>query len=151
MKSNRQEKILELIKNKIFLTQEDLQNELLSLGYNVTQSTVSRDIKELRIVKGHDAQGNYRYIANEPKAAVMQNREHYRELFSRSVKSVAFSLNNVVVKCYTGMAQSACVTVDEMFGDMMLGSLAGDDTIIIVTAGEPQSARLALELNKLLK
>lgn len=151
MKSNRQEKILELIKNKIFLTQEDLQNELLSLGYNVTQSTVSRDIKELRIVKGHDAQGNYRYIANEPTAAVMQNREHYRELFSRSVKSVAFSLNNVVVKCYTGMAQSACVTVDEMFGDMMLGSLAGDDTIIIVTAGEPQSARLALELNKLLK
>lgn len=151
MKSNRQEKILELIKNKIFLTQEDLQNELLSLGYNVTQSTVSRDIKELRIVKGHDADGNYRYIANEPTAAVMQNREHYRELFSRSVKSVAFSLNNVVVKCYTGMAQSACVTVDEMFGDMMLGSLAGDDTIIIVTAGEPQSARLALELNKLLK
>ena len=151
MKSNRQEKILELIKNKIFLTQEDLQNELLSLGYNVTQSTVSRDIKELRIVKGHDADGNYRYIANEPTAAVMQNREHYRELFSRSVKSVAFSLNNVVIKCYTGMAQSACVTVDEMFGDMMLGSLAGDDTIIIVTAGEPQSARLALELNKLLK
>ena len=151
MKSNRQEKILELIKSKIFLTQEDLQNELMSLGYNVTQSTVSRDIKELRIVKGHDADGNYRYIANEPTAAVMQNREHYRELFSRSVKSVAFSLNNVVIKCYTGMAQSACVTVDEMFGDMMLGSLAGDDTIIIVTAGEPQSARLALELNKLLK
>lgn len=151
MKSNRQEKILELIKNKIFLTQEDLQNELLALGYNVTQSTVSRDIKELRIVKGHDAQGNYRYIANEPTASVMQNREHYRELFSRSVKSVAFSLNNVVIKCYTGMAQSACVTVDEMFGDMMLGSLAGDDTIIIVTSGEPQSAHLALELNKLLK
>ena len=49
------------------------------------------------------------------------------------------------------MAQSACVTVDEMFGDMMLGSLAGDDTIIIVTSGEPQSAHLALELNKLLK
>ena len=151
MKSNRQEKILELIKNKIFLTQEDLQNELLSLGYNVTQSTVSRDIKELRIVKGHDANGNYRYIANEPTSTVMQNREHYRELFSRSVKSVAFSLNNVVIKCYTGMAQSACVTVDEMFGDMMLGSLAGDDTIIIVTSGEPQSAHLALELNKLLK
>ena len=62
MKSNRQEKILELIKNKIFLTQEDLQNELLALGYNVTQSTVSRDIKELRIVKGHDSDGNYRYF-----------------------------------------------------------------------------------------
>lgn len=151
MKSNRQEKILELIKNKIFLTQEDLQNELLALGYNVTQSTVSRDIKELRIVKGHDSEGNYRYIANEPTAAVMQNREHYRDFFSRAVKTVAFSLNNVVVKCYTGMASSACVAVDEMFGDMMLGSLAGDDTIIIVTAGEPQSAHLTAELNKLLK
>ena len=151
MKSNRQEKILELIKNKIFLTQEDLQNELLALGYNVTQSTVSRDIKELRIVKGHDSDGNYRYIANEPTAAVMQNREHYRDFFSRAVKTVAFSLNNVVVKCYTGMASSACVAVDEMFGDMMLGSLAGDDTIIIVTAVEPQSAHLTAELNKLLK
>ena len=151
MKSNRQEKILELIKNKIFLTQEDLQNEPLALGYNVTQSTVSRDIKELRIVKGHDSDGNYRYIANEPTAAVMQNREHYRDFFSRAVKTVAFSLNNVVVKCYTGMASSACVAVDEMFGDMMLGSLAGDDTIIIVTAGEPQSAHLTAELNKLLK
>ena len=151
MKSNRQEKILELIKNKIFLTQEDLQNELLAVGYNVTQSTVSRDIKELRIVKGHDSDGNYRYIANEPTAAVMQNREHYRDFFSRAVKTVAFSLNNVVVKCYTGMASSACVAVDEMFGDMMLGSLAGDDTIIIVTAGEPQSAHLTAELNKLLK
>lgn len=151
MKSNRQEKILELIKNKIFLTQEDLQNELLALGYNVTQSTVSRDIKELRIVKGHDSDGNYRYIANEPTAAIMQNREHYRDFFSRAVKTVAFSLNNVVVKCYTGMASSACVAVDEMFGDMMLGSLAGDDTIIIVTAGEPQSAHLTAELNKLLK
>ena len=151
MKSNRQEKILELIKNKIFLTQEDLQNELLALGYNVTQSTVSRDIKELRIVKGHDSDGNYRYIANEPTAAVMQNREHYRDFFSRAVKTVAFSLNNVVVKCYTGMASSACVAVDEMFGDMMLGSLAGDDTIIIVTAGEPQSAHLTAELIKLLK
>ena len=151
MKSNRQEKILELIKNKIFLTQEDLQNELLALGYNVTQSTVSRDIKELRIVKGHDSDGNYRYIATEPTAAVMQNREHYRDFFSRAVKTVAFSLNNVVVKCYTGMASSACVAVDEMFGDMMLGSLAGDDTIIIVTAGEPQSAHLTAELNKLLK
>ena len=123
----------------------------MALGYNVTQSTVSRDIKELRIVKGHDSDGNYRYIANEPTAAVMQNREHYRDFFSRAVKTVAFSLNNVVVKCYTGMASSACVAVDEMFGDMMLGSLAGDDTIIIVTAGEPQSAHLTAELNKLLK
>ncbi len=151
MKSNRQEKILELIKNKIFITQEDLQSELLALGYNVTQSTVSRDIKELRIVKGHDDKGNYRYISNDTTPQLSPDNEHYRELFVRSAKSVAYSLNNVVIKCYTGMASSACVAVDEMFGDMMLGSLAGDDTIIIVTAGETQSTRLTGELNKLLK
>lgn len=149
MKTNRQERILELIKTKIFITQEDLQNELMALGYNVTQSTVSRDIKELKIVKGHDALGNYRYIANVPPVA--RNKDHYCELFIRSAKSIAFALNNVVIKCYTGMASSACVAVDEMFGDMMLGSLAGDDTIIIVTSGEQQSAALSNELNKLLK
>ena len=80
-----------------------------------------------------------------------RNTEHYRKLFTGAVKSVSFSLNNVVIKCFTGMASSACVAVDEMFGDMMLGSLAGDDTIIIVTASEPQSAALTAELNKLLK
>ena len=66
MKSKRQEKILELIKEKIFLTQEDLQAALIADGFDVTQSTVSRDIKELRIVKGHDRDGNYRYIAVHP-------------------------------------------------------------------------------------
>ena len=68
MKSKRQEKILELIKEKIFLTQEELQNALIEAGYDVTQSTVSRDIKKLRIVKGHDRDGNYRYIAAEQTA-----------------------------------------------------------------------------------
>lgn len=149
MKNKRQEKILEIIKKKIFLTQEELQSELLSLGFNITQSTVSRDIKELRIVKGHDAAGNYRYIVNEPKIS-LQSQEHYRELFSRAVKSLNYSLNNVVVKCHTGMASSACVAVDELFGDLMLGSLAGDDTIIIVTIGEEQSGALVDELKKLL-
>ena len=64
MKNKRQEKIIELIKNKICLTQEDLQQGLLELGYNVTQSTISRDIRELKIVKGRDSAGNYRYICN---------------------------------------------------------------------------------------
>ncbi len=150
MKSKRQAKILELINERIILTQEDLQNELINLGFNVTQSTVSRDIKELRIVKGHDSAGNYRYVTNNSGASASHTKEHYRSLFSSAAKSVDFSLNNVVVKCYTGMASSACVALDELFGDMMLGSLAGDDTIIIVTKGEAQSELMAKELIKLL-
>ena len=150
MKSKRQAKILELINEQIILTQEELQNELIRLGFNVTQSTVSRDIKELRIVKGHDSAGNYRYVTNNSGGTSSHTKEHYRNLFSSAAKSVAFSLNNVVVKCYTGMASGACVALDELFGDMMLGSLAGEDTIIIVTKGEAQSALIAGEITKLL-
>ena len=150
MKSKRQLKILELIKNKICLTQEDLQNGLKELGFNVTQSTVSRDIRELKLVKGRDEQGNYRYLANPVNKLSKKDDLHYREMFRRSAKSIRYSLNNVVVKCDVGMASSACVAVDEMFGDLMLGSLAGDDTIIIVTEGEEQSKLLCENLNQLI-
>ncbi len=150
MKSRRQEKILELIKEKVCLTQEDLQNGLLDLGYNVTQSTVSRDIRELKLVKGRDEQGNYRYLSHSQNQKNSKNVNHYKELFSKAVKDIKFSLNNVVIKCDVGMASSACVAVDEMFGEMMLGSLAGEDTIIIVTESTEQSALLVESLNNLL-
>lgn len=150
MKTNRQKKILELIANKICLTQEDLTKGLKEMGFDVTQSTVSRDIRELKLVKGRDSQGNYRYLANNSKNDNIKNIDRYHDLFVRSVKSVAYSLNNVVVNCYSGMASSACVAVDELFGDMMLGSLAGDDTIIIVTLGVEQSKILSESLNNLL-
>ena len=150
MKTKRQQTIINIIENKIIETQEELQNELLNLGYDVTQSTVSRDIKELKLIKGHDTQGNYRYIANTPKTVNKQDLAHYMELFSRSVKSTDYALNNVVVKCHNGMASSACVAIDEMFNDMMVGSLAGDDTIIIVTKSESHSLTLLKELNKLI-
>lgn len=150
MKSKRQEVILSIIKENIILTQEDLQNALLNLGYNVTQSTVSRDIKELKLVKGHDSSGNYRYIYNSSTSSYKNNLSHYKDLFLKSVKTVDYSLNNVVIKCYTGMASTACVALDEMFSDMMLGSLAGDDTIFIVTKSEKHSEELCNELKKII-
>lgn len=149
MKRKRQEMILSLIKEKVCLTQEDLQNGLLEAGFNVTQSTVSRDIRELKLSKGRDKDGNYRYLVNETSHTEDDN-SHYKNLFLRSVKSIAYSLNNVVIKCNSGMASSVCVAVDEMFGDMMLGSLAGDDTIIIVTSSEADSLELTECLNNLL-
>ncbi len=148
MKTRRQEKILELIRKNICLTQEDLQNGLLEAGFNVTQSTVSRDIRELKLVKGRDENGNYRYLSNN--TAHKSNDGRNKELLLNAVKRVDYSLNNVVVKCGTGMASSACVAIDEMFGDMMLGSLAGDDTVIIVTVSEEQSRLLTDSINKLI-
>lgn len=150
MKSKRQEKILELIEQQVCLTQEDLQNELEAAGFNVTQSTVSRDIRELKLVKGRDEQGNYRYLANHAASRPANPGNRYHTLFSSAVKTVRYSLNNVVIKCENGMASSACVAVDELFGDMMLGTLAGDDTIIIVTEGENHSKQLCDSLKKLL-
>ena len=150
MKKNRHELILNFIKNNAVSTQEEIIRMLAENGYNVTQATISRDIKELKLVKGHDSSGNYRYIYNANTMANKNNLSHYKDLFIKSVKSVDYSLNNVVIKCFTGMASTACVACDEMFGDMMLGSLAGDDTIIIVTRSELHSKILIDKINNIL-
>ena len=150
MKTKRQTKILELIKKYEIETQEDLSAYLEQEGYQVTQATVSRDIRELKLVKGRDSDGNYRYLANQSESKAGHSSSHYNDLFSKAVKSVNYSLNNVVIKCHNGMASVACVAVDELYRDMMLGSLAGDDTIIIVTTSEQQSKLLTESLTKLL-
>ncbi len=153
MKNKRHEKILQLIEEEIIVTQDELQNLLLNLGYNVTQSTVSRDIKELRIVKAQDINGVYRYISS--KSAQMRvrdnSREHFIDVFSKGAIDVRFALNNIVIKCYSGMASSTCVAVDTLFGNEILGSLAGDDTIIAVAPSESAAKLLTDKLLKLIK
>ncbi len=150
MKRKRQQKILEIISNNIVLTQDDLQNFLLAAGFKVTQSTVSRDIKELRLIKGHDAAGVYRYVTSELRDTNKQAFSHYSEIISRYATGVDFALNDVVIKCAAGMASSVCVALDAMYNDMMLGTIAGDDTIFIVTRGEAQALQLSNELKKIM-
>lgn len=150
MKRKRQQKILEIIANNIVLTQDDIQNLLLQAGFKVTQSTVSRDIKELRLIKGHDAAGNYRYVSSEIHDTDKQSYTHYREIFSRYATSVDYALNDVVIKCMAGMASSVCVALESMYNDMMLGTIAGDDTIFIVTRSEAQAMQLTNELKKMM-
>ncbi len=149
MKNKRQQELLRLIKEQVITTQDELQESLQALGYTVTQSTVSRDIKELRIVKAQDANGIYRYIVS---GAGAQNKaaSHYQEMLSRAATDVLYSVNTVVIKCYPGMASSAGVALDKLFNDTVLGSLAGDDTVFAITAGEADSAKLTAELKKLL-
>lgn len=150
MKRKRQQKILEIIANNIVLTQDDIQNLLLAAGFKVTQSTVSRDIKELRLIKGHDAAGNYRYVSSELRDTNKQAYSHYREIFSRYATNVDYALNDIVIKCVAGMASSVCVAIDAMYNDMMLGTIAGDDTIFIVTRSEAQAMQLTNELKKMM-
>lgn len=135
MKNKRQEKILELIKEKAFYTQDELQIALNDLGYKVTQSTVSRDIKQLRIVKALDSLGNYRYVSQivDKRSSQRESDTHYKDIFERSVIKIDCAFNDIVIKCYAGMASGACVAVDYFFSGMIMGSLAGDDTILIIT------------------
>jgi len=149
MKNRRQEKILEIIENEVILTQDDLQNALNKYGFNVTQSTVSRDIRNLKLVKSHDGNGVYRYVSpenNEPSNDISA----YSGIIASAVKSIDYSLNDVVVKCSPGMAQSVCVVLDEMFQNFMLGSIAGDDTVFIITHTQEQAPLLCEKIKKMM-
>jgi transcriptional regulator of arginine metabolism len=149
MKKDRQLKIIELIKSKPIETQEELQQELTMAGYDVTQATVSRDIKELRIVKMLDDSGIYRYAVNSAHGGSKAPR--HRELFSRTVVSVDYAVNNVVIKCHVGMAQGACASLDSMHFPNVLGTLAGDDTILVITKTELDAENLCLELKAIIE
>ena len=151
MKNSRHEALLKLISENIISTQEDLMNSLYDLGFQVTQSTVSRDIRELRIIKAHDSDGNYRYLtAYDNNLNDAGKFDKYTEIFSNSALSVRCSMNDVVIHCYPGMASSACVAVDHLYKDLIIGSLAGDDTIFIITESRADAEELTDRLNKLL-
>lgn len=135
MKNRRQEKILELIAVADVDTQEGLQQMLAGCGYSVTQATISRDIRELRLVKAQSPHGGYRYIA--PDNTVIR-----RTLLTDTVVQVDYAMNTVVIKCHTGMAQAACAALDTMEHSEIVGTLAGDDTIFILTRSEASAQAL---------
>lgn len=150
MKNKRQEIIVDLIKNHVLTTQDELQEALRNLGFEVTQSTVSRDIKELRIVKSQDEKGIYRYHISNKNSEGTRDRNHFEEMFSKSCIDVAYSMNTVVIKCYAGMASSVCVALDNLFSDLILGSLAGDDTIFAITSGDKASMLLCEKIKNII-
>lgn len=130
MKTTRHNKILELINKYPITTQEDLIEYLRADGYDVTQSTVSRDIKQLRLTKTLLPDGKYRYQASPSSEKGAKN--NFRNIFSSSVISIESAMNIVVIKTFSGMAQAACAALDMMSFDAIVGTLAGDDTIIVV-------------------
>lgn len=146
MKKQRQKVLIELIEKYAIDTQEELQSKLCAAGFDVTQATVSRDINELRIVKMRDANGIYRYSVSKRESA-STSKIKYSDIFEHGVYSIDYAMNNIVVKCHAGMASGACAAFDNMYGDMTLGTLAGDDTFIVITRTEEDAAKIT----KLLK
>lgn len=147
MKTLRQTRILELIKNNSIETQSELLEMLRRDGYNVTQATVSRDIKELRLVKALDADGNYKYACD---TAAEENEESHSYLLSTAVTGVEYSHSLAVIKTHSGMAQAVCAALDSMHRAGVMGSIAGDDTIFVATRTDAAAAALVSELRELI-
>ena len=149
MKTKRHAKILEIIHSTPVDTQDELLKRLRECGFDVTQATVSRDIKELRLIKTLDSDGRYRY------STVKQENDHisskFHSLFSDAVVGVDYAGNIVVIKCFVGMAQAVCAAMDSLHWDNVVGTLAGDDTFLSITKNEAQSVELVTELKKLIR
>lgn len=147
MKNKRHKKILELISAHSVDTQEELLRLLKEDGYEVTQATVSRDIKELRLVKTAEKDGKYRYSAAVKNQTPDMSSQFYT-FFDKSVYDVDFCKNFVVVKCHTGMANAVCEMLDTMEVKGVVGTLSGDNTFFVMMREDHLAEKLAEELRK---
>lgn len=147
MKSKRHQKILELIAAQDIDTQEGILKGLRENGFDVTQATVSRDIKELKLVKSLSADGKYKYMVTK-RSEPHDFSEKYYSILAEAVISVEAALNMVVIKCHVGMAQAACACLDKTEWGGVVGTLAGDDTIFVVMKTEKDAKGFVGELQK---
>ena len=130
MKTQRHRAILEIVESNAVETQEDLAAMLSGRGYRVTQATVSRDIKELRLLKVLTDQGAYRYAVAEK--AEQGLAERLRRVFAETVLTVETAGNLIVIKTLPGGAHAAAELVDTMRWPETVGTLAGDNTILVI-------------------
>ena len=149
MKSQRQAKILEIISNKNVETQEQLLQELQEAGFRGTQATVSRDIKELRIVKELTSLGNYRYTTSSNELSGTFSAR-LNTIFRECVVSFDYAQNIIVIRTLPGLANAAASAIDAMNMSTVVGSLAGDDTVMIVMRDMNAAASFCSEIKSLL-
>ena len=148
MKAKRHEKILELIERLDIETQEDLLVRLRESEFTVTQATVSRDIRELGLIKVQSAKG-YKYSINTAGDRVDMSFK-FHSVFSESVNNIDFADNIVVIRCYSGMANAACAALDSIHWTDVVGTIAGDDTIFCVMRDKSSSAGFSQQLRRLI-
>ena len=149
MKGNRQKKILEIVNRFHIETQDDLIDRLMTEGYAVTQATVSRDIRELQLSKILTSQGTYRYVA--PKREEMAVGLKFNAALVDSIVSVESAMNMIVIKTYPGLAQAVAAGVDNLHIAEVLGCVAGDDTIMVVTKNEASAKSISQRIHVRMK
>lgn len=150
MKQKRHNTILSLIDSKVIETQSELTSQLLASGFHVTQATVSRDIKDLHIIKIQTGEGRYRY-AQAGNSAYPKGGERVKTIFANSVVSIDYALNQIVIKTLSGMAQAAAITIESMDWSEVLGTVGGDDTVLVIVRTEQQASLLTSKLKKILE
>ena len=146
MKSGRHAKILEIISEYPVETQDEIITRLKEAGYRATQATISRDIKDLRLVKTLGSDGKYRYTSAQNRNADL--RSSFAQLFSNSVTSVDCAQNLVVIKTLSGMANAVCAAMDSTENSAVIGTIAGDDTIFVACRTTESAAELAENLKQ---
>jgi len=150
LKQKRQEKILEIISKNDVDTQSSLMELLKQSGFSATQATLSRDIRELRLIKVMTDTGLYKYdVPTQDKVSELSTK--FRSIFSEAVVSIDYAFHIVVLKCHTGMANAACAALDNMKIRDVVGSLAGDDTVFILLRNEQQALKLVSEIRQIIK
>jgi len=132
MKQKRQDRILELIAECEIVTQDALTERLCAEGFEVTQATVSRDIRELKLIKVANGNGGSRYAASG--SAGIQPSVKYDRILAQTVNSIDTARNIAVLKTHSGMAQAAAAAIDAMKHPKLVGCIAGDDTIFAAFA-----------------
>lgn len=146
MKQKRHSKILNIIAEKDVKTQEQLTKELKAAGFMVTQATVSRDIKELGLIKIPLADGAYKYAVT--KKEKQDNRENL-SIFSRSVLSIQEAMHTIVLKTHSGMANAVAASLDTFLTDEIIGTIAGDDTILVIAESTEKAETMASRLRQI--
>ena len=148
LKSRRQAEILRIIREQDVETQEQMLDQL---GRRATQATISRDIKELNLVKQPGGSGNYRYVASGPKPAEHSFAGRLKNIFKEGVTSCEAAQNIVVVKTMPGLAPAAAAALDGMELEGFVGSLAGDDTAILIMRTSQVAEELTREIESMLE
>lgn len=149
MKSQRQAKIMEIISNRNVETQEQLLEELMQAGFRCTQATISRDIKELRIVKELTSFGTYRYTAaTDEISGTFSSR--LNTIFRQCITNFDYAQNLIVIHTLPGLASAAASAIDAMNMSVVLGSIAGDDTVFVVMRDTNAAAAFCGEIRNLL-
>lgn len=147
MKIKRQNEIIRLISTADIETQEELASELRVLGFNVTQATVSRDIRELHLIKVAAKGGGFKYA--KPERHEIAVSERLTRILTDSLVSVDMSGNIIVVKTLSGSANVAAEALDNLGWPEILGTIAGDNTIFIVTKNINDTSEITERIHKL--